>query len=183
MTGYHIEIGHNSVHSKNEVADKLREVVKAICAKPETILAEVKRVEGRDVAESYAESYREPWQDATIKIIEATEDRPMQVMQLASGGGEFRDCKDREIMKDNQSPCPNCKEAVEICACLRNKCHICKEPVGNITFTVCDKCWDKEYNKNIENQIMDKNNEIICKNYVGGRRCRLFVPAAWLKRN
>ncbi len=94
MTGYHIEVGYNSVHSKDEVAEKLREVAKAICAKPETILAEVKRVEGRDIPESYAESYREPWQDATIKIIEASADRPMQVMQLASGGGESRDYKE-----------------------------------------------------------------------------------------
>jgi hypothetical protein len=42
-------------------------------------------------------------------------------------------------------PCPNCKETVEECACLRNKCHQCKEPVGNITFTVCDKCWDLKH--------------------------------------
>ncbi len=39
-------------------------------------------------------------------------------------------------------PCPNCKETHEECACMRNKCHECGKPVGNITFTVCDDCWD-----------------------------------------
>ena len=41
--------------------------------------------------------------------------------------------------------CPNCKETGEECACARNKCNKCGKPVGNITFTVCDECWDKEY--------------------------------------
>ena len=40
--------------------------------------------------------------------------------------------------------CPNCKEHGEECACMRSKCIECGAPVGNITFTVCDKCWDKE---------------------------------------
>ncbi len=40
-------------------------------------------------------------------------------------------------------PCPNCKETKEKCACIRNKCVKCNSPVGNITFTVCDKCWDE----------------------------------------
>lgn len=42
-----------------------------------------------------------------------------------------------------KTACPNCKEKLEPCACLRNKCIKCGEPVGNITFTVCDDCWDK----------------------------------------
>jgi len=43
------------------------------------------------------------------------------------------------------SACPNCKEPINTeCACLRNKCIRCLEPVGNITFTICDECWDKE---------------------------------------
>lgn len=37
-------------------------------------------------------------------------------------------------------PCPNCKETVEQCACMRNICKDCGEPVGNITFTICDDC-------------------------------------------
>lgn len=48
-------------------------------------------------------------------------------------------------MKNNTEPCPNCKEAEDVCACLRNKCHLCGNPVGNITFTICDDCWGKEF--------------------------------------
>ncbi len=43
------------------------------------------------------------------------------------------------------SICPNCKEIIHTdhteCACLRNKCVRCKNPVGNITFSLCDYCW------------------------------------------
>jgi len=42
-----------------------------------------------------------------------------------------------------RKPCPNCQETVWNCACMRNICLKCKEPIGNITFTVCDECWDK----------------------------------------
>ena len=43
-------------------------------------------------------------------------------------------------MIDNQ--CPNCKEPLKSeCACLRNKCIKCGDPVGNITFTFCDSCY------------------------------------------
>ena len=41
-------------------------------------------------------------------------------------------------------PCANCKEEVAECACMRNKCIRCGNPVGNITFTFCDECWDKD---------------------------------------
>ena len=41
--------------------------------------------------------------------------------------------------------CPNCGEPDNgNCACTRNKCLRCGQPVGNITFTFCDKCWEKE---------------------------------------
>lgn len=41
-------------------------------------------------------------------------------------------------------PCKNCGESSDTdCACMRNKCIECGGPVGNITFTSCDKCWDK----------------------------------------
>lgn len=44
--------------------------------------------------------------------------------------------------------CPNCGEIDNgNCACMRNKCIKCGNPVGNVTFTVCDECWDKEYKK------------------------------------
>ena len=41
-----------------------------------------------------------------------------------------------------EKPCPNCKETKRPCACERNICIRCGGPVGNITFTVCDRCWD-----------------------------------------
>lgn len=44
---------------------------------------------------------------------------------------------------ENKEPCPNCKETKEPCACMRNLCRHCGNPVGNITFTCCDECWDK----------------------------------------
>lgn len=37
--------------------------------------------------------------------------------------------------------CPNCKETVAECACMRNRCIGCGGPVGNITFAFCDTCW------------------------------------------
>jgi hypothetical protein len=42
--------------------------------------------------------------------------------------------------------CPNCQERKAVCACLSNTCIQCGKPVGNITFTVCDECWDKPPN-------------------------------------
>ena len=91
-TGYHIRRGYNSAHKPDEVEGKLREVVTAICREPSQIVDEVKRVEGRDVPESFAESYREPWQDLTIKFVE--DDDGLMLMQMASGGGSDRDNKE-----------------------------------------------------------------------------------------
>lgn len=45
------------------------------------------------------------------------------------------------------TPCLNCGELVKECACWRNRCIICGAPVGNITFTACDDCWDKKLAK------------------------------------
>lgn len=39
-------------------------------------------------------------------------------------------------------PCDNCKETTKECACMRNICRKCQKPVGNITFTICDECWE-----------------------------------------
>jgi hypothetical protein len=41
------------------------------------------------------------------------------------------------------SPCRNCGETIERCACMRNLCDKCGKPIGNITFAICDKCWDE----------------------------------------
>ena len=49
------------------------------------------------------------------------------------------------VRKEKEEPtCPNCKETKVECACMRNKCIRCGNPVGNITFSVCDECWDKD---------------------------------------
>ena len=53
---------------------------------------------------------------------------------------------------DGNPPCPNCKETIEPCACMRNICTECGKPVGNITFTVCDNCWNANF-KEITNKI------------------------------
>jgi len=42
----------------------------------------------------------------------------------------------------NPKPCSNCKETKQPCACMRNLCIKCGKPVGNITFTYCDDCWE-----------------------------------------
>ena len=50
------------------------------------------------------------------------------------------------FIKDQaNSECPNCQEPTGQCACMRNECMLCGKPVGNITFTVCDDCWEKEH--------------------------------------
>ena len=58
-------------------------------------------------------------------------------------------------LEESQKPCPNCKEIVEICECMRNKCMDCGKPVGNITFSVCDDCW----NENSRNRKVKKIEE------------------------
>mgnify|MGYP001301371319 CR=1 FL=1 len=45
--------------------------------------------------------------------------------------------------KHRKKSCPNCGETIGECACMRNLCNECGKPVGNITFSVCDNCWDK----------------------------------------
>ena len=42
-------------------------------------------------------------------------------------------------------PCSNCKETINPCACMRNICRKCGKPVGNITFAICDECWNAEF--------------------------------------
>jgi len=54
------------------------------------------------------------------------------------------DHKNLTELFNEPNPCPNCKETSKECACMRNICKDCGEPVGNITFSVCDKCWDEE---------------------------------------
>lgn len=91
-TGYHIRLGYNSSNQHADVEAKLRDVVREICREPERIIAEVERVEGREVPESFARAYREPWQDLTIKFVD--DDDGLMLMQMASGGGNDRDNKE-----------------------------------------------------------------------------------------
>lgn len=39
-------------------------------------------------------------------------------------------------------PCANCRETKEECACMRNKCIKCGEPVGYVLFFFCNTCWE-----------------------------------------
>jgi hypothetical protein len=44
--------------------------------------------------------------------------------------------------------CPNCKKPNNNnCDCMKNICLLCNKPIGNITFTICDECWDREYDE------------------------------------
>jgi hypothetical protein len=47
----------------------------------------------------------------------------------------------------SKPPCPNCKETIAQCACMRNICIDCGKSVGNITFSVCDDCCDRRDKK------------------------------------
>ena len=40
--------------------------------------------------------------------------------------------------------CPKCHETNAECRCLRGKCDICGKPLGKITYTFCDECWESE---------------------------------------
>ena len=53
------------------------------------------------------------------------------------------------VLATEYPACPNCKERKVVCACLRNTCFQCGKPVGNITFTACDECWDKPPNSKL----------------------------------
>ena len=62
-----------------------------------------------------------------------------------------------------KEPCPNCKETKDPCRCMLNICITCGKPVGNITFTVCDTCWDLKPKKH-DPVIIPKCAELGCKN-------------------
>jgi hypothetical protein len=55
--------------------------------------------------------------------------------------GRDKEAQQIKIKEAKQLLCPNCGESYEICACMRNICKDCGKPVGNITFSVCNKCW------------------------------------------
>jgi len=101
MTGYHISIGYNSTLTHIERAgmtwEALKEVVAELRSQPNLIVGEVQR-ERSNLAEphillDYAAAYQDGI-DKTLNIIEATDDRPAEIMQLASGSGDGRDIKE-----------------------------------------------------------------------------------------
>lgn len=49
------------------------------------------------------------------------------------------------MMNEEVFTCLNCGETKKECACMRNICIKCGKPVGNITFSFCDKCWKAVY--------------------------------------
>jgi len=60
-----------------------------------------------------------------------------------------------ELNTLQQNKCPNCGENRDKkCACMRNKCIKCGKSVGNITFTICDVCWEIEHSKAKEEKTM-----------------------------
>lgn len=65
---------------------------------------------------------------------------------MAGLGAAHGSAADVELTETEYPACPNCQERKVVCACLRNTCFQCGKPVGNITFTVCDECWDKPPN-------------------------------------
>lgn len=93
MTGYHIRCSYNSSFKLKEMNSKLEIVINDICANPERIADEVKRVEGREVPGRFIDPYRQPWPDLTIKTMKDCDGR-LTVMQMASGGGEDRQIKE-----------------------------------------------------------------------------------------
>ena len=91
-TGYHIQIGYNSATPRNDVVQRLLAVVDEICKTPELIIREVWRVENVNVPAEYADNYRKPWNDLTVKILD--DNGQPEIMQMASGGGIERDYKE-----------------------------------------------------------------------------------------
>ena len=55
--------------------------------------------------------------------------------------------------------CANCKETIQECACMRNICVKCNKPVGNITFSVCDDCWNILHPKTTTQQESGRGEE------------------------
>ena len=99
-TGYRLEAGYNSGHNKAEVWRQMKLVALGICAAPERIVAEVRRVEGGGLElQEYADAYRHH-DDLTVVFHEtpagyekAEEFRPY-IHQMASGGGRGRTLKE-----------------------------------------------------------------------------------------
>lgn len=94
---------------------------------------------------------------------------------------------EKSIEEKNKS-CSNCCETIKECACLRNKCTMCGKPVGNITFVVCDDCWDKyPLNTSKPKPMKDKFEEWYKENertfHCGHYDDKQIAHSAWLAAN
>lgn len=62
-----------------------------------------------------------------------------------------------------EKTCPNCKKPHDgNCDCMKNLCIKCGSPVGNITFTYCDDCFNKykkRYLGRKSKRILQENND------------------------
>ena len=62
-------------------------------------------------------------------------------------------------LTEREKPCANCKETIAECACMRNICVKCNKPVGNITFSHCDKCFDILHSEPTQESVKERNGD------------------------
>lgn len=98
MTSYRIQVGYNSAQDLPEVGEYMLGALDALQDRPELIVAEVLRLEpqiDRETLEEYAESYRKPVEDLTVRVDHDEErDSLPIIVQLASGGEPGRSVKE-----------------------------------------------------------------------------------------
>ena len=64
-----------------------------------------------------------------------------------------------QALMEREKPCANCKETIAECACMRNICVKCNKPVGNITFSHCDKCFDILHSEPTQESVKERNGD------------------------
>jgi len=79
-------------------------------------------------------------------------------------------------LTEREKPCANCKETIAECACMRNICVKCNKPVGNITFSHCDKCFDILHSEPTQESVKgeDEKCETIIRNLFGKNASQLI---------
>jgi hypothetical protein len=103
-----------------------------------------------------------PEVNTPYSLLCSVEDDPFWLLEVNQFGEQSRFHKVFVTFPESgekKEPCPNCKELVAECACLRNKCNNCGEPVGNITFPVCDDCWDAYHKAEPEKKEQEETQE------------------------